>query len=403
MIKKVLYVHYLNTLKDGANTHVTEFRKSFGKICERENIEFKTISPGLSEASTVSKHTPPSKAKMLVKWIGKYYIRDFKIILEQFKHYKKEKAMLEREKPDIVLARWNARNLSIFYACRSLNIPVCVEINGSDTEKSDGEFWVRLPMVETALKSRNLVKHVDGAFVVSRILQREIKDQITFEKDIRVIPNGVDISRFPEDINGTAAREKLGIPKDKVVIGYIGTFAPWHRLDKLVEMYKTLSQKYDNLHILLIGETYPHGQDLVKSIEAQNLTENITFTGHVDMQNVPGYVAAMDIAVLPHTAYYCSPLKLFEYMALKRAVVCIGTEPVKDTMSEDEGITFPEGDMEAMQNAIEKLIADPDYRKQLGENARKRISNEFTWDINADKVYGLLKDTYKRVTGKDPG
>lgn len=396
MIKKVLYVHYLNTPKDGANTHVTEFRKSFGKICERDGIEFKTIAPEPS----LGIHKPPSKLKIVKDWIGKFWIRDIKIILEQYKHYRVEKAILEREKPDIVLARWNARNVSIFYAARSLGIPVCVEINGSDTEKSDGDFFIRFPPVERALKNRNLVRLVDGAFVVSGVLQKEIKDQIDFEKDIRVIPNGVDVNRFEENISGQAIREKLGISEDKVVVGYIGTFAPWHRLDKLLEIYQDLSKKYDNIHILLIGETYPHAQGLIKLVEEKGLKQHVTFTGHVDMQQVPNYVAAMDIAVLPHTAYYCSPLKLFEYMALKRAIVSIGTEPVKEMMSENEGITFKPGDMQSMENAIERLIDNAELRKQLGENARERIKNEFTWDINAEKVYGLLKDTYTRVTGK---
>lgn len=395
MIKKVLYVHYLNTPRDGANTHVTEFKKSFGKICDREGIEFKTISPELS----VGLHKPPSKAKILKDWIGKFYIRDIKIILENYRHYRREREMLIAEKPDIVLVRWNARNLSIFYACKSLGIPVCSEINGSDTEKYDGDFFVRLPYVENALKSRNLVKHVDGAFVVSRILQKEILDQIDFEKDLRVIPNGVNLDRFEDEVDDSAVREKYNIDKDTTVIGYIGTFVPWHRIDLLVDIYKTLSEKYEKLHVLLIGETYPNAVGLIDYVDKQGLNDKITFTGHVNMNDVPEYIATMDIAVLPHTAYYCSPLKLFEYMALKRAVVSIGTDPVKETMGEGEGMTFEAGDMDAMQAAIELLIKEPDQRKQMGVNARHRIATEFTWDINAEKVYSLLQDTYKRVKG----
>ncbi len=392
MIKKVLYVHYLNTPRDGANTHVTEFRKSFGKICDREDIEFKTISPEMSTGL----HSPPTKLKVLKDWIGKFYIRDVKIIIEQFRQYKKEKAMLEREKPDIVLARWNARNLSIFYACRSLGIPVCVEVNGSDTEKSDGDFFIRLPFVERALKTRNLLKLVDGAFVVSDVLKKEVAEQIDYNVDLRVIPNGVDTNRFTPEKGGVAIRNEFNIDPNKVVIGYIGTFVPWHRLDWLVDIYKRLSQKYDNLHVLLIGETYPNAVELIKYVKEQGLEEHVTFTGHIDMKNVPEYIAAMDIAVLPHTAYYCSPLKLFEYMAMKRAIVSIGTEPVKEIMGDKEGATFTPGDMAAMEATIEKLIACPETRESLGTSAREKIQSEYTWDANAEKVYSLLQDTFQR-------
>ncbi|MGB0466831.1 MAG: glycosyltransferase family 4 protein [Pontibacterium sp.] len=393
MIKKVLYVHYLNTPRDGANTHVTEFKKSFGKICEREQIEFKTISPEMSTGL----HSPPTRLKVLKDYIGKFYIRDIKIILEQFKQYKKDKAMLTREKPDMVLVRWNARNLAIFYACRSLNIPVCTEVNGSDSEKSDGNFFIRLPFVERALKTKNLLKLVDGAFVVSDVIKQEVCEQISYDIDLRVIPNGVDCNRFKADTDATAIRQGLSIPADKIVIGYIGTFVPWHRLDWLVDIYKRLSEKYDNLHVLLIGETYPNAVELIKYVHSQGLDEHISFTGHIDMKNVPEYIAAMDIAVLPHTAYYCSPLKLFEYMAMQRAIVSIGTDPVKEIMGENEGTTFIPGDMAAMEATLEKLIASPETRRTLGQNARDKIETLYTWDANAEKVFSLLSDTYQRI------
>jgi hypothetical protein len=148
---------------------VTEFCNDFRLICKKQEIEFFVRSPSQRQIQH-QKEFFPTRLRRLAE---KFYLRDLKIIVKQVKAYRQDLNFLENEKPDIALVRYNARSLSFFFACRKLNIPVVAEINASDTEKTDGDYW-RLPFIKKFLGNTHVRDLCDAVFTVAEPLRDEV-------------------------------------------------------------------------------------------------------------------------------------------------------------------------------------------------------------------------------------
>jgi glycosyltransferase involved in cell wall biosynthesis len=392
-IKRVMYVHYQKFERDGSYVHVTKFSEEFGAICQREGIEFSVVAPPLVKG--IPGHKKSTLARIKSR-LARYFISDIKAFLVQLKQMLKERKLLKAFKPDIVLTRWDYNTISIIWACRSLNIPVVLEINSPDHEEREADYW-RVPGAEWFFSSTRALSLCNGGFAVSEVLANEYRVPQTASVPVRSIPNGVTVEQFDPSLSGAPVREALGIPADKVVIGFVGSFAQWHRMDMLFESFAELVKKGLPVHLLLVGQVKPGSQDSVARAGEDDIKDHVTFSGFVASDEIDRYLAAMDITVLQNSAYYCSPLKMFEYMAMETAVLALATEPVQEMLEDGkEGVLFPPGDQVAMTAAMERLVNDAELRNRLGQAARVRMEREFTWRHNAEKVYALLQDVYRQ-------
>src|SRR5262249_9507663 len=139
---------------------------------------------------------------------------------------------------------------------------------------------------------------------------------------VRILPNAVDTERFCPDVDGIPIRRRLNL-EGQLVIGFAGTFKPWHGLDLLLEAFGTFHTMAPSSHLLLIGDG-PLKASMDDMVRRAGLEQAATFVGSIAHEEMPTYLAAVDIAIAPYPAldsFYYSPLKLFEYMAMGRAIV----------------------------------------------------------------------------------
>lgn len=391
MIRKILYVHYQRSERDGSYVHTREFETAFSAICRGQNIDFKVISPVLVEHVAHPHSTAWGRFKHR---LARYYLRDIKLFFQQTVRAWQEYQMLRQERPDMVLTRFDGKTLSILWACRWLKIPAVIEINGPDRDE-EANTYRHLPGIAALFNNRHAMTLAQGAFAVSDVLADPLR-QVSRGKPVATIANGVDPARFNPQHSGQALRLQLGIAKDAQVIGFVGSFAPWHGLDLLVEAFSRLQAEFPQAHLLLVGQANPQWQKLLDRLRSPALAGQVTLAGFVRPAEIPGYLAVMDITTLPNTAYYCSPLKLFEYMAMARPTVSVATAPVTATLQDGvEGLLFPENQVDALTSALRRLLADPALRIRLGLAARLRIEREYTWQHNAQQVFTLLAQAYE--------
>lgn len=259
-----------------------------------------------------------------------------------------------------------------------------LEYNGSEAwvKKHWGRGKFLLPLVWLCEVIN--IQFADKFVVVSEPLKNELMQRGIGGGDIFVCPNGVDVDFFkPQESD---ARIGLMIPKNETVIGFFGTFGPWHGVEDLAYASGFFQETY-----LMVG-------DGSMRLDMQRLfgDANVRWVGMIQHYQIPNYMNACDILVLatrPNpdgTEFFGSPTKLFEYMAVGKCVVasCIGTEGIL-TDGVDAFIYDPrKGKMEivfALQRAING------DRKKMGENARKK-SLEYTWEKTNKKLIDFLKD-----------
>jgi len=125
---------------------------------------------------------------------------------------------------------------------------------------------------------------------------------------------------------------------------------------------------------------------------------NVTLVGHVLPERVPLYLSAADVLVLPmsaryaHTAYYASPLKLFEYMASRRPIVTSNLPSICEVLKDKHTALMVEPDSpESLANGIQTLLACPELCERLSENAFRDVQ-QYTWRKRAGKIVKLFEE-----------
>lgn len=389
-MKKILYVHYQKDASEGSMVHVTRFSEEFAGICRERGIAFGIIQP--PKVFTPPGRESTSLLRRVKSWLSRHYLREFKVLLQQGRQYFRDLQMLRREAPDMVLTRYNAETLSIHWACRRLGIPVVTEFNGQDRAELADSYstFKQFAAVNRLFSNCNALNWSAGAMAVSPPIANALLACNPERKPVIVNHNGVVLGDFDPAVASTAIRQQLAIPEGAVVVGYVGSFIVWHSPARLIQAFKAIVDAGVDAYLLLVGRKVPEVEALVAAAGPE-LASRVRMAGFVAHDDIPPYLGLMDITVLPNTQAYCSPLKLFEYMAMRKACLAPATETIHSIIVDgEEGVLFdPESDA-AFTEGLLRLARDGALRERLGAAARARVEREFTWRHNAERVMVLL-------------
>jgi len=218
-----------------------------------------------------------------------------------------------------------------------------------------------------------------------------------------VNPNAVDPAIFQPGCGGREARSELGFAQDDVVVSFVGSFSYWHGIEVLQQAIPRLMERgkgcpgLGKLRVLLVGGGVLQGQGR-QALREYEQSGVVLFTGLLRHDSIPRLLDASDILVSPHvpmpdgSPFFGSPTKLFEYMAVGKAIVASNLDQLSQVL--DHGTTawlVPPGNAEELAAAIEMLANDPELRRRLGQNARTTILDRHTWRVNAARVLAQFK------------
>lgn len=237
---------------------------------------------------------------------------------------------------------------------------------------------------------RKVTEHAKLCVAVSNpMAQIFIEDGLSAKKII-VVPNGIDPLLFNSSVDGSKIRKQYQMGGDTIVIVFVGSFQPYHRLDLLFEALNKLNPK-QKVGVLLVGTG--RDQEIARKI-ANSVKESyqIVFTDRIDYLDVPQYIAAGDIAVMPASNNYGNPMKIYEYMALGKAVLAPKLNTITEIGTEGETLlTFNSNDSNALASGLENLINNRELRTHLGISAAKAISDEHTWLNRGEKLLNSIQ------------
>lgn len=299
-----------------------------------------------------------------------------------------ESESLSSNEFDFIYQRYSRFNWTGVALSLMTGLPLMLEFNGSEVWVSRqwdpiGELWLLKRFERLNQRAADLI------FVVSDVERRNLIDSNLRSTKIIVNPNGADTDRFRPESGGREIRRRLGI-EDRIVIGFIGTFGPWHGAPVLAEAARVVKPDV-GCHFLFIGDGEQRAQT-ESIIEAGGVSA--TFTGRVAHQEAPAYLDACDILVSPHvpstdaSEFFGSPAKLFEYMAMAKPIIASRIGQIADVIADDEnGVLVEPGEMNALAQAIEELGRDEALRERLGAAARRTVIERYTWRHNAARVF----------------
>jgi glycosyltransferase involved in cell wall biosynthesis len=215
---------------------------------------------------------------------------------------------------------------------------------------------------------------------------------------IIVMPNAADPERFRADVSGAAVRERLGL-RDARVVGFSGAFYPWHGVALILDALPRLLERVPNAALLLIGEG-PERATLEARAKREGLGDRIRFCGWVTHDELPAHLAAFDVAVMPDSNEYGSPMKIYEYMAMGKPVVAPRLGPLADGIVDGTtGLLFARGNVGALGDALARLLAIDADRAAMGRAAAEHVRRNHTWDRNASRALERLAAARPGVPG----
>ena len=297
-----------------------------------------------------------------------------------------------------------------------MKYPVVLEMH-ADVTGLMGAWWLRQFWNAKGKKTMTVTTSA-----LRNVLERSTKLKLENEAVI-VAPNGVELERYASLPSPSEARRQLNLP-DGLTVGFTGHIYPGRGAELLFELAKQMP----HVKFLWVGGT-PELVSFWKSKLAQGGVANVTMTGFVEHSRIPLHQAAADILLMPYSrtieassgqdiAEVINPMKMFEYMAAGRAIVCADISVIREILN-DKNAVFVEssggrvvlsgaersrrmyrdhnvGELENQRIgdwrlAIEALLADEPRRLALGAQARRDVER-FSWVKREERVLeGIIK------------
>lgn len=317
-------------------------------------------------------------------------IKDLLLLLKDRKAAVALMQQVELHQPDLIYERGFYLMTSGVRVSRKTGIPLILEMNAPFPEEKielEGRSFL-LPVARRREK-----RQIDAArlvVVVSSGLKEYYSGRIPGSTSkILVTPNAIDPGDFREDDSRRADLKKLlDLDSRDVVIGFVGSIFPYHGVDRLLDSFAELCacRRDISLKLLMVGdgEILP---ELKQKAGELGISSRVIFTGNVPYSEVHAYISCMDICVLANSKWYCSPIKIFEYGALGKAVVSINTVAVRDVMSDGEtGLLIDTA--QDLTSTLRRLVDNPELRKKLALNWKVRVVKNHTWNAMAAEILG---------------
>jgi glycosyltransferase involved in cell wall biosynthesis len=204
-------------------------------------------------------------------------------------------------------------------------------------------------------------------------------DRVTF------VPPGVHPAWF-DGADGERIRDELGLGKAPVVI-YTGVLNRFQGLEPLIEGFRTIRASLPDARLLLMGNIVTPGQKryMEELAAAHGVAEAVTHAFDRPLDDLPDFLAAADVAVVPRPSSPGFPVKLLNYMSARRPVVAAAGS-AKCVTDGVNGLIVPNRDAEALAQAILRILRDPEMAARMGDHGRRTVESRYEWPVIVDDV-----------------
>jgi glycosyltransferase involved in cell wall biosynthesis len=294
-------------------------------------------------------------------------------------------------RPDILYERYNLFFHAGVWLKKRFGLPMILEVNAPLAEEraAHGEL-----MLGTLARNseQSIWRAADMVLPVSNVLADRLCAAGVAGEKICVIHNGVS-EEFLTPHEPNRIREQYNL-QDKLVLGFTGFVRDWHKVDRVIRFLGALGR--DDLYLMIVGDG-PVRSSLEALAETLGVARRVIFTGIVQREEIPDYVAAFDIALQPAVVDYASPLKLFEYMALGKAIMAPSSANIREVLTSGTDAILFEGDSEDdFGKNLLRLVEDRALRARLGASARETLNRkDLTWAGNARRVEVIAEHLLK--------
>ena len=296
-----------------------------------------------------------------------------------------------KERADFIYECFAFFNFAGALIARWMNIPLVVEVN-----ELSGHRRVRAQCFVGIARciEKFVFNRADLIITVSDFLNEEIKKIVSTQKRIVTIPNGVPkkwLDEQPAKKETEHLRRQYGLSGKKVIC-FIGGLVRWHNFDLLLEVMKSLQEDIPEAVLIILGDGPMKGYILARVHELGIKNGSVLLVGAIPHNRIPEYLSLADVAVIPETNNFRSPIKMFEYMAMGKPVVAPRMPAIEAVIShEKDGFLFEPGECISLKKYLSIVLLNSDLSQKIGSKAKGKIFSSFTWENHTNNILKNLE------------
>ena len=225
---------------------------------------------------------------------------------------------------------------------------------------------------------------------VSHWVSQSIQNKLGIPQErITVVYDGLEVDKLDTSADGTAFRDRFGIPRDAFAVGLVGLLIPWKGQEIFLDAAALLKNRIPGLKMVIVGGTpddcIPYEKMLRQRVKDEGLEDMVLFTGHVT--DMPTVYNGLDIVVSASTSPEPLGTVVIESMAMGRPLIGPNHGGAAEMMEHNEtGLLFSPASAEGLAEAIRNFHDNPDLRLRLGAAARKKALKTFSVTTHVERV-----------------
>ncbi len=287
--------------------------------------------------------------------------------------------------------------MSAYMAREIIGVPYVVTLHGSDVHTLGLD-----PAYQPVVK--HTIENADAVTAVSNFLKRKAHEELGIDREIKVIPNFIDVEQF-KHLNGTRLMVESGCvsvrkeeeakeldPEAKILL-HASNFRKVKRVVEMIEIMRIVADHYPNVRLIIAGDG-PTRIEVERKIEALDLCDNVHLLGV--KSNMQEIMCSAD-AFLLNSTLEGMPLVLLEAMSCSLPVVTTPAGGIPELVRPNKDGVVTEGfEIDEYAQAVIELLDDDALRVKIGKAGRKRVEESFS----ADDIVTEYENVFKQVIGE---
>lgn len=380
---RILYHHRI-AASDGMRVHIQELVSAFRDL----GHEVLVVGPGGNDDARVAGDEPGGLEKVsdLARRLLPAAAAEVLELGYNLVAYRRLAQAARAFRPDVLYERYNLYLMAGHALAQRTGLPLALEIN-SPLAQERARFG-KLQLKGLAQRcEQTLWRAATFALPVSEVLAEQVREKRGRAEGVEVVHNGARLDVAITPAAESAVRARLGLAPDDLVLGFVGFVRDWHGVNWAMDVLPELGPK---AHMVVVGDG-PALANLKQRALAAGVEKQTHFVGAVPHHEVAGYVATFNVALQVAAVAYASPLKIFDYMQLGRAIVAPDQANIREILTDgSDALFFRSGDAESFKSTLVRLCKDGDLRARLGAAAKATlIRRRFTWTDNAKRIAAL--------------
>jgi len=257
-------------------------------------------------------------------------------------------------------------------------------------------WWAKLWPFSSAISF--IARNVDHLTYLGEFTKNEISKALSPKEKMKLIKiaPGIDTDHFAPVPSSAQLRKDLGLADKKVIVS-VGRLVHRKGQDILIQSMPEVLAKHPTAHILMVGEG-PYRKELTKMVSELNLIDAVTFIGRIQYKELPRYICAGDIFVMPSRSRLAGleveGLGIVYLEASSCALPVIAGRSGGAPDAVDEGVTGYSVDGTSsleVSKAIIKMLDDPINAREMGQAGRSWIIDKWRWEIWSKEFNSLFR------------